>query len=125
MSGPANIDSWFEFVIWMMIAGGSVAAATMGAVAMVRSGRNSAHAQEAATDARVVREQVQNDHQTNLRDDLDRTTAKVETVDSKVDRLAGVLESMERQQNAFMREIRKQTNRQDVIAQKYHPEEYS
>ncbi|GAA4758815.1 DUF2746 domain-containing protein [Gordonia alkaliphila] len=92
---------------------------------LVVSIRNGKHAVSAAADVQVVREQVENDHDSNFRDDLDRTTEKVEAVDTKVDRLTGVVESMERQQAAFMREIRAQITRQDLIARTHHPEEYS
>lgn len=116
MTGPVNIDSWFEFVIWAVLAVGSV----IGALSAVL-GLRKAHRTEVNT--AEVRGEVKNDHKTNLRDDLDRTDSKVDAVDTKVDRLTGVVDAMHQEQRAFMRDIREQMARQDRIAARHHPDE--
>lgn len=70
-----------------------------------------------------VRDQVSNDHPTNLRDDLDRVDEKVDQVDTKVDQLAGKFDLLTVGLDSFMQEMRTTALRQEVIAAKYHPEE--
>lgn len=116
MSGPGNVDSWFEFIIWSAIA----VAGLIGAIGSLL----------AVGHAKATRTQVENDHSSNLRDDVDRVDekvqrvdGKVEQVDTKVDRLAGNFEAMSRTMERFMRESRAQMQRQDIIAAKHHPED--
>lgn len=70
-----------------------------------------------------IRDQVSNDHPTNLRDDLDRTDDKVDQVDTKVDLLTGTVASLVHALDAFMAESRATAARQDRIAAKHHPED--
>ena len=107
MSGPGNVDSWFEFIVWTLIAGGSL----VGAVAAVCGARHG-QANRVATDE--VREQVSN---------VDRVDQKVDQVDTKVDRLTGSFEAFTRSVESFMRESRAAQARQDRIVDKHHPGE--
>ncbi|MGB3706751.1 DUF2746 domain-containing protein [Gordonia sp. (in: high G+C Gram-positive bacteria)] len=109
MAGPSNIDSWFEFIVWSIIA----VAALAGAVQSWRGRRE--HRKQSAT-IEEVREQVSNTHDTNLRDDIDRLIDAVDRIDSKQDAHGTTL-------SKFMREMYAATARQDRIAAKYHPEE--
>lgn len=70
-----------------------------------------------------VRDQVSNDHSSNMRDDIDRIDGKVDSVDTKVDRLDGKFDLLTSGIEEFMRETRAATARQDRIAARYHPEE--
>ena len=116
MSGPANIDSWFEFVVWAVIA----IAALAGAVQAHRGRRE--HQEQSAVIGEV-REQVSNTHDTNLRDDLDRTDSKVDQVDTKVDVLTGTVTALVHAFEEFAKETRAANARQDRIAAKHHPGE--
>lgn len=133
MSGPANIDSWLEFIIWAILSTAVLIGAVGGIGSLLHAWRSSS-VPEAVQE---VKEQVKNSHSTNLRDDVDRTAAKVDvidakvnqsttkldTVDTKVDRLTGVVDAIRQTQVEFMREIRAQMARQDRIAARHHPDE--
>ena len=119
MTGPATIDSWLEFIIWAILAAAVLIGAVSGIVSMWHA-RRSSDVHEAVQE---VKEQVKNWHSTNLRDDVDRTAAKVDAVDTKVDRLSGVVDAIHQGQVEFMREIRSQMARQARIAARHHPEE--
>lgn len=98
--------------------------ATVGAItALVIAVKSLRHNEE-------IREQVSNDHDTNLRDDVDRiegnvksSVDKVDQVDTKVDQLTGKFEILAQGLELFMRESREAQARQDRIAAKYHPNE--
>ena len=116
MTGPANIDSWFEFIVWMAIAIGALVTS----VAAIKGAR---HAREGRNETRAVRDQVQNDHTSNLREDLDRVDEKVDQVDTKVDRLTGRVDELLRGFEIFAREQRHAPAKQAAIAAKQHPED--
>lgn len=91
--------------------------ATVGAItALIIAVRSLRHNAE-------IREQVSNDHDTNMRDDLDGAIEKVDQVDTKVDQLTGKFDAFVHGFDSFMRESRKAQARQDRIAAKYHPNE--
>ena len=115
MTGPANIDSWLEFIIWAILAAAVLIGAVSGIVSMWHARRIS----DVPEAVQEVKEQVKNSHSTNLRDDVDCTAAKVDAVDTKVDRLSGVVDAI----HQALREIRSQMARQDRIVARHHPEE--
>ena len=115
-TGPAHITNWWEAVAWTLIGFALVMGAGAGLFGAYHARRNGA-----VTDA--VREQVENTHDSNLRDDLDRHERKLDSVDTKVDELAGCVKALSRQMESAVRELRSQAARQGAIAAKYHPEE--
>lgn len=115
-TGPEHITNWWEAVAWMLIGFALVVGAGSGLFGAYHARRNTA-----VTDA--VREQVENTRDSNLRDDLDRHERKLDSVDTKVDELAGCVKELSRQMESTVRELRSQAARQDAIAAKHHPED--
>ncbi|WP_336793031.1 DUF2746 domain-containing protein [Gordonia malaquae] len=127
MTGPGNVDSWFEFVIWSAIA----IAGMIGAVGSLRAARHSL----------ATRNQVENDHSSNLRDDLDRLSAKIDrlaevqaTSNAAVaridDRTARIGEevrtdrAMRREADAeIRRDLAATVERTERVIAKYHPDD--
>lgn len=107
-------------IVWLLSVLAVVGVPAVSAVAVARiSGRQKAHSEVIGE----VRDQVSNDHPTNLRDDLDRVDEKVDQVDTKVDQLTGKFDLLTVGLDSFMAEMRTTALRQEVIAAKYHPEE--
>lgn len=135
-NGPGHVitDYGPTFIVWMTFAAPSVIAAVASLAAMARGRRNGEHAEAAAADAKAVREQVENSHTTNLRDDLDKITDRLadhgrvlQRVDDKASRIGEEL----RTETALRREADARTNgkvdkavdwAREVI-EKHHPEE--
>ena len=125
--GPANIDSWFEFLVWFVIAG----AALLGAVQSWRGRRE--HARQSET-IEEVRDQVSNTHTTNLRDELDERHRELMTQLSKLDERTRRIGDDHRREVDARRDgdrriadnlarIDERLDRQDRIADKHHPGE--
>lgn len=78
-SGPTSIDSWFEFIVWLLL----VTVPTITTVLLAnraQSKRSASKHSQLAEDVTEVKDQVKNSHRTNLRDDLDRLTSIVESL---------------------------------------------
>ncbi|UQE73830.1 DUF2746 domain-containing protein [Gordonia sp. PP30] len=129
-----NVDDWREVIVWFLLALPAIIGAVAGILGLRRAKANGQHAVQTAEDMRVVREQVENTHTSNLRDDIDvlrdevRALTKLVTrVDDKASRIGDEL----RTENKLRRDADARTNGKvdaaiewatDVIA-KHHPED--
>ncbi|MDL9938672.1 DUF2746 domain-containing protein [Gordonia sp. ABSL1-1] len=122
MSTPGLLpdDIWGLLGLLLAVA---IPAATTVVVTRIQSSRATAKHEKLAAGVEVIKEQVANDHTSNLRHDLDRNERKVDQVDTKVDRLSGELRSLARVVESSMVELRASAARQDRIAAKHHPED--
>lgn len=118
-----QVDDWREVVVWVLLALPAIIGAVAGVRGLRRVQENGLRAEETANDLRVVRAQVENTHESNLRDDITalRTevrdlTALVARVDDKASRIGEEL----RTENKLRREADARTNRKVA---RHHPED--
>ncbi|WFN93482.1 DUF2746 domain-containing protein [Gordonia sihwensis] len=128
MSGVAeqmiHADSAMDLWAYFLAGLPATIAAITAAVVAVRSRSHN----------RAIRSQVENDHDTNLRDDIDKVTAIVQTVDERTRRIGDeqIREQKARREadkrtndqiSEFVEDVLTRLDRQDRIADKYHPGE--
>ncbi|MFT3662004.1 MAG: hypothetical protein QM809_11545 [Gordonia sp. (in: high G+C Gram-positive bacteria)] len=76
---PANIDTWFEFVYYLGVLIVVVVAAYLAAVGVRRARENHTIAAQNLEVSTAVCDQVKNSHDSNLRDDVDALSDKLDT----------------------------------------------
>ncbi|WLP91309.1 DUF2746 domain-containing protein [Gordonia sp. NB41Y] len=87
MSGPANIDSWFEFIVWMLVGSSILATAIGTAYNAVKSHRTNQL-------THIVRDNVQNGHPTPLREDIDGLASTIDSLTSTTSDIARELRAL-------------------------------
>ncbi|MGW0039816.1 DUF2746 domain-containing protein [Gordonia sp. NPDC003376] len=123
MTGPDEVTSWMELLVWLSII--AIPAATTIVGLWVQSRRSASKHANLAEDVDAVKQQVCNSHppEQNLRDDIDEIKAALLELDRRTARIGDEIRVDRENSRAMQRDLYAQTARTERVIAKYHPDE--